>query len=103
LSGVANVVVPIILHLSGTTTPLDILAPVPKLGADIVQMAQGKPVDPKVFIHDLEPFGEAVANYYAPGSGLALKVLFLALEHSRPMTPEEEREWMARFGIQDQW
>lgn len=102
MSGAINVAVPIILHALGTATPADMIKPVPKLLTDLAVMVQYGQVDPRVIINDAVPIGAAVANYYAPGSGIALRLIVFALEHQKPWTEEETRRWWEREGIQSQ-
>lgn len=102
MTSFVHVVVPFVIQTFGTATPEDILAPLPRLATDLVQMAQERQVNPEVLAKDLLPIGQAVANYYVPGLGIGIAVGAMILKHSHPMTFEEEQEWMSRQGIQNQ-
>ena len=90
----AILAVPLVLHIAGTAIPITALAGLPKVAIDLAKHETRKKT-----AGDAMQVVESISDVFLPGSGLAEGAIFFLLSKSRPMTPEEERSWMTRFGI----
>lgn len=90
------VLVPVIaLHIAGATVPLSTFRGVPKVAVDLIGKAP-----PKQTIKDAIPVVEAISDVFVPGAGIAIAVVFFAIEHSKPPTAEDQqRMWDQAQGI----
>jgi hypothetical protein len=93
----AILAVPLVLHIAGTAIPVTALAGLPKVAIDLAKHETTKKT-----AGDAMQVVEAISDVFLPGSGLAEGAIFFLLSKSRPMTPQEERMFMSRFGIGSQ-
>jgi len=95
-----------LLRVAGVAVPINIqdvpnIIHASEVLAHAVETNQPLDITFKEIAPDLMPIAATVADAFYPGSGLAAQAIIYLLQHSRPMTWDEQQRWFARASLNE--